>query len=209
MLQAINISKSFPGVKALNGVNLSFYPSKVNAILGENGAGKSTLLKILTGVYTEYEGEIRLNESTVKFKTIKDAQKAGIAIIHQELNLIPTLSITENLFLGQEIYTKWGLLDSKKMNQKAEELLKKLQLNSSPTTLIQNLKVGEQQLIEIAKALLTDAQIILMDEPTSALSDKEIDNLHRIIHELKTKVKPLFIFRTKWTSSFELPIPIT
>jgi len=204
MLQAINISKSFPGVKALNGVNLSFYPSKVNAILGENGAGKSTLLKILTGVYTEYEGEIRLNESTVKFKTIKDAQKAGIAIIHQELNLIPTLSITENLFLGQEIYTKWGLLDSKKMNQKAEELLKKLQLNSSPTTLIQNLKVGEQQLIEIAKALLTDAQIILMDEPTSALSDKEIDNLHRIIHELKNEGKTIVYISHKMDELFRI-----
>jgi len=204
MLQAINISKSFPGVKALNGVNLSFYPSKVNAILGENGAGKSTLLKILTGVYTEYEGEIRLNESTVKFKTIKDAQKVGIAIIHQELNLIPTLSITENLFLGQEIYTKWGLLDSKKMNQKAEELLKKLQLNSSPTTLIQNLKVGEQQLIEIAKALLTDAQIILMDEPTSALSDKEIDNLHRIIHELKNEGKTIVYISHKMDELFRI-----
>ena len=204
MLQAINISKSFPGVKALNAVNLSFYPSKVNAILGENGAGKSTLLKILTGVYTEYEGEIRLNESTVKFKTIKDAQKAGIAIIHQELNLIPTLSITENLFLGQEIYTKWGLLDSKKMNQKAEELLKKLQLNSSPTTLIQNLKVGEQQLIEIAKALLTDAQIILMDEPTSALSDKEIDNLHRIIHELKSEGKTIVYISHKMDELFRI-----
>lgn len=204
MLQAINISKSFPGVKALNGVNLSFYPSKVNAILGENGAGKSTLLKILTGVYTEYEGEIRLHESTVKFKTIKDAQKAGIAIIHQELNLIPTLSITENLFLGQEIYTKWGLLDSKKMNQKAEELLKKLQLNSSPTTLIQNLKVGEQQLIEIAKALLTDAQIILMDEPTSALSDKEIDNLHRIIHELKSEGKTIVYISHKMDELFRI-----
>ncbi len=204
MLQAINISKSFPGVKALNGVNLSFYPSKVNAILGENGAGKSTLLKILTGVYTEYEGEIRLHESTVKFKTIKDAQKAGIAIIHQELNLIPTLSITENLFLGQEIYTKWGLLDSKKMNQKAKELLKKLQLNSSPTTLIQNLKVGEQQLIEIAKALLTDAQIILMDEPTSALSDKEIDNLHRIIHELKSEGKTIVYISHKMDELFRI-----
>lgn len=204
MLQAINISKSFPGVKALNAVNLSFYPSKVNAILGENGAGKSTLLKILTGVYTEYEGEIRLNESTVKFKTIKDAQKAGIAIIHQELNLIPTLSITENLFLGQEIYTKWGLFDSKKMNQKAEELLKKLQLNSSPTTLIQNLKVGEQQLIEIAKALLTDAQIILMDEPTSALSDKEIDNLHRIIHELKNEDKTIVYISHKMDELFQI-----
>lgn len=204
MLEAIKISKSFPGVKALNEVNLTFYPSKVNAILGENGAGKSTLLKILTGVYTDYEGEIKINGENVKFKSIKDAQKVGIAIIHQELNLIPTLSITENLFLGQEIHTEWGLLDSKKMNQKAKELLNQLQLSISPTTLIQNLKVGEQQLIEIAKALLTDAKYILMDEPTSALSDKEIENLHRIIHELKSENKTIVYISHKMDELFKI-----
>lgn len=204
MLEAIKISKSFPGVKALHEVNLTFYPSKVNAILGENGAGKSTLLKILTGVYTDYEGEIKINGEKVKFKSIKDAQKAGIAIIHQELNLISTLSITENLFLGQEIYTEWGLLNSKKMNQKAKELLNQLQLNISPTTLVQNLKVGEQQLIEIAKTLLTDAKYILMDEPTSALSDKEIENLHRIIQELKSENKTIVYISHKMDELFRI-----
>jgi ribose transport system ATP-binding protein len=171
MLEAKNISKEFPGVKALSEVNLTFYPAKVNAILGENGAGKSTLLKILTGVYTQYEGEISLNGKFQKFKNVKDAQNAGIAIIHQELNLIPQLSITENLFLGQEIVNAFGFLDTLKMRQKASELLAKIQLNVLPETLIENLKIGEQQLVEIAKALLTNAQIILMDEPTSALSE--------------------------------------
>jgi ribose transport system ATP-binding protein len=117
MLQAVNISKSFPGVKVLQGVNFNFYPGKVNAILGENGAGKSTLLKVLTGVYTDYEGEIILNGTTLKFDGIKDAQAAGIGIIHQELNLIPHLSISENLFLGNELRNRWGLLDSSEMEK--------------------------------------------------------------------------------------------
>lgn len=204
MLKAINISKSFPGVKALNEVNLTFYPSKVNAILGENGAGKSTLLKILTGVYTDYEGEILLNDKPVKFKSIKDAQKAGIAIIHQELNLIPALNIVENLFLGQEIRNNWGLLDAPKMTHIAKDLLAKLELKVSPNTLIQNLKVGEQQLIEIAKALLADAQVILMDEPTSALSDKEIENLHRIINDLKKGGKTIVYISHKMDELFKI-----
>jgi ribose transport system ATP-binding protein len=190
MLQAQNISKNFPGVKALQGVNLSFYPGKVNAILGENGAGKSTLLKILTGVYTEFEGEILLNNQPQKFKGITDAQNAGIGIIHQELNLIPHLSITENLFLGNEIINKWGLLDTYKMEQKTSELLQKLKLSHPTKTLLQNLKVGEQQLIEIARVLLDNRQIILMDEPTSALSDAEIENLHSIIEKYEG---PIFI----------------
>tara|TARA_R110002124_G_scaffold108820_1_gene261511 strand:+ start:1536 stop:3020 length:1485 start_codon:yes stop_codon:yes gene_type:complete len=184
MLEAINISKSFPGVKVLDKVNFTFYPAKVNAILGENGAGKSTLLKILTGAYCDYDGEIKLHGEPVKFENIKDAQHAGIAIIHQELNLIPSLSVTENLFLGRELRNSLGILNSTKMESQAAELLKKVQLDCVPQTLVKNLKVGQQQLIEIAKALLADAQVILMDEPTSALSDHEIENLHRIIKEL-------------------------
>jgi ribose transport system ATP-binding protein len=204
MLEAKNISKEFPGVKALSEVNLTFYPAKVNAILGENGAGKSTLLKILTGVYTQYEGEIRLNGLSQKFKSVKDAQNAGIAIIHQELNLIPQLSITENLFLGQEIVNAFGFLDTIKMRQKASELLAKIQLNVLPETLIGNLKIGEQQLVEIAKALLTNAQIILMDEPTSALSEHEIENLHRIIHDLKHEGKTIVYISHKMEELFKV-----
>jgi ribose transport system ATP-binding protein len=204
MLQAKNISKEFPGVKALSEVNLTFYPAKVNAILGENGAGKSTLLKILTGVYTQYEGEIRLNGESQKFKNVKDAQNAEIAIIHQELNLIPQLSITENLFLGQEIVNAFGFLDTLKMRQKASELLARIQLNVSPEILIENLKIGEQQLVEIAKALLTNAQIILMDEPTSALSEHEIENLHRIINDLKQEGKTIVYISHKMDELFKI-----
>lgn len=204
MLQAVNISKSFPGVKALKGVNLNFYPAKVNAILGENGAGKSTLLKILTGVYPDYEGEIHLNGQVVKFNHIKDAQKAGISIIHQELNLIPTLTIAENIFLGQEIENQWGMLDYSGMKKVTNQLLQRLELKLSPDTLVQNLKVGEQQLIEIAKALLIDAQVILMDEPTSALTNAEIDNLHRIIAELKKEGKTIVYISHKMEELFRI-----
>ena len=204
MLEAVNISKEFPGVKVLNQVNFKFYPAQVNAILGENGAGKSTLLKILTGEYTEYEGEIKLNGETVRFSSIKEAQNAGIAIIHQELNLIPELNVTQNLFLGREIKTAFGLLDTPKMEAEAQIIFDKIQLHVSPKTLVQKLKVGEQQLVEIAKALLSNAEIILMDEPTSALSDKEIDNLHRIIAQLKTENKTIVYISHKMDELFRI-----
>lgn len=204
MLQAVNISKSFPGVKVLQGVNFNFYPGKVNAILGENGAGKSTLLKVLTGVYTDYEGEIILNGTTLKFDGIKDAQAAGIGIIHQELNLIPHLSISENLFLGNELINRWGLLDSSEMENQTKVLLAKLKLDFSPKTLVQNLKVGEQQLLEIARALLKNSQVILMDEPTSALTDSEIDNLHVIIEELKAEGKTIVYISHKMDELFRI-----
>ncbi|WP_025764484.1 sugar ABC transporter ATP-binding protein [Dyadobacter tibetensis] len=204
MLEAINISKSFPGVKVLDKVNFLFYPGKVNAILGENGAGKSTLLKVLTGVYCDFEGQIRLHGENMQFKHIKDAQHAGIAIIHQELNLIPSLSITENLFLGRELHHSLGVLRTSEMESVARSLLRRVQLEKDPSTLVKNLKVGEQQLIEIAKALLANAGVILMDEPTSALSDSEIDNLHRIIQELKTEGKTIVYISHKMEELFRI-----
>lgn len=204
MLEVINISKGFPGVKALNQVNMNFYPAKVNAILGENGAGKSTLLKILTGVYTQFEGDIILNGNSVRFANVKEAQNAGISIIHQELNLIPELSVTENLFLGREILSPLGLLDSKKMEKEAKRIFEKIKLKVLPTTLVQELKIGEQQLVEIAKTLLTNAAVILMDEPTSALSDAEIENLHRIILELKKEGKTIVYISHKMEELFKI-----
>lgn len=204
LLEARNISKSFPGVKALDAVSLKFYPAKVNAILGENGAGKSTLLKILTGVYPQYEGSIFLNGEEVRFGSIREAQQAGIAIIHQELNLIPQLTVAENLFLGRELRTTLGLLNTAEMNRQTQAILQKLQLDVSPQTPVRRLKVGEQQLVEIAKALLTDAAIILMDEPTSALSDTEIANLHRIIAELKKEGKTMVYISHKMDELFRI-----
>lgn len=204
LLEARNISKSFPGVKALDDVSLKFYPAKVNVILGENGAGKSTLLKILTGVYTQYEGSMVLAGRLVRFDSIREAQEAGIAIIHQELNLIPQLTVMENLFLGKELHTTLGLLDSAAMNRQTQAILEKLQLDMAPQTPVRRLKVGEQQLVEIAKALLTDAEVILMDEPTSALSDAEIDNLHRIIRELKQEGKTIVYISHKMDELFRI-----
>ena len=189
MLVAKNISKRFSGVTALNNVCLELHPGKVNAIIGENGAGKSTLMKIFSGIHTQYEGEIIYNDQPVRFQNTRQAEEAGIAIIHQELNLVPHLSVTENIFLGREITNAFGILDKKQMNEKTSAILSKLNLNIRPQTKIESLKVGERQLVEIAKALYTNASVIIMDEPTSAISDKEVDNLFSIIRQLKGEGK--------------------
>src|SRR5262245_51873565 len=126
ILEARHISKQFGGVKALSDVNLMLYPGKVNAIIGENGAGKSKLMKIFSGVYTQYEGDIVLNGQVARFANTKDAEAAGIAIIHQELNLVPYLSIAENIFLGSELTNAWGILDKKKMQEQTKKLLARL-----------------------------------------------------------------------------------
>lgn len=204
LLEVKNISKSFPGVNALDQVSLKFFPGQVNALLGENGAGKSTLLKVLTGVYTQYEGTILLDDKTVRFGSVREAQEAGIAIIHQELNLIPQLTVAENLFLGRELKNKLGLMDSREMNRQTQAILEKLNLAVSPQTPVRRLKVGEQQLVEIAKALLTDATVLLMDEPTSALSDTEIENLHQIIHTLKQEGKTIVYISHKMDELFRI-----
>ena len=185
VLQAKHITKKFGGVIALSDVNLAVHTGKVNVIVGENGAGKSTLMKILSGVYPEYEGQLFLNNEEVNFSNPKDAMQKGIAIIHQELNLIPYLSITENIFLGREMHNAFGILDSKQMNKKTKELLCRLDCNLNPKTLVSELRVGEQQLIEIAKALLEEAKLVIMDEPTSAISDTEVESLFKIIASLK------------------------
>ena len=185
ILQAKNITKRFGGVIALDNVNLDVHLGKVNVIVGENGAGKSTLMKILSGVYPEYEGELLLNNEQVNFNNPKEAMRKGIAIIHQELNLIPYLSIAENIFLGREIHNAFGILDSRQMVKQTKELLERLDCYLNPKTLVSELRVGEQQLIEIAKALLEDAKIVIMDEPTSAISDTEVESLFKIIANLK------------------------
>lgn len=204
MLIAKNISKRFEGVIALSGINLELHPGKVNAIIGENGAGKSTLMKIFAGVHTQYEGEIVYNGQTIKFSNPKDAEKTGIAIIHQELNLVPHLSICENIFLGREIADRLGMLNRGMMRTKTTELLSKLNLSISPDTKIAELKVGQQQLVEIARALYSNASVIIMDEPTSALSDKEIDNLFVIIRQLRTEGRTIVYISHKLKELFTI-----
>jgi len=204
MLIAENITKKFSGVIALDNVCLELQAGKVNAIIGENGAGKSTLMKILSGVYTEYNGRIIYKNEPVRFQNTKEAQAAGIAIIHQELNLIPYLTITENIFLGRELTTPWGTLDKKKMRGQTRALLQKLKLSVDADAKIASLKVGQQQVVEIAKALLLDAEVIIMDEPTSAISESEVEVLFGIIAALKKENKAIAYISHKLDELFKI-----
>ncbi|WP_020600834.1 sugar ABC transporter ATP-binding protein [Spirosoma panaciterrae] len=204
MLVAEHITKRFAGVTALDGVCLEFLAGNVTAVIGENGAGKSTLMKILSGVYPDYEGQIRLHGKPVRFNSIRDAQACGIAIIHQELNLIPYLSIMENIFLGREITTRWGTLDQKAMQSKTRELLDKLNLPIDPDTLVAELKVGQQQVVEVAKALLVESEIIIMDEPTSAITESEVAVLFTIINNLRRENKAIVYISHKLDELFTI-----
>lgn len=204
MLVAKNISKRFGGVIALSNISLELHPGKVNAIIGENGAGKSTLMKIFSGVHTQYEGEIFYNDKPVKFSNTREAEEAGIAIIHQELNLVPYLSIAENIFLGREITNSWGILDKKQMHEETKQLLARLNLSINPDTKIAELKVGQQQLVEIARALYSNASVIIMDEPTSAISDKEVDNLFSITRQLRSEGKTIVYISHKLKELFTI-----
>ena len=179
-----NISKSFPGVKALDHVKFELRSGEVMALLGENGAGKSTLMKILSGVYTRDEGTMEIFGKSYDDLTPKQAQEAGVAIIHQELNMCRHLTVTENMFLGREV--KGGLsLNNAKMRKEAKRVLDDLRIDISPDQIVGDLPVSKQQMVEIAKALSIDARILIMDEPTSSLTAKEIDDLFRIIRKLR------------------------
>ena len=191
VLKMTDIVKTFPGVKALNGAQLNIYRGRVMALLGENGAGKSTLIKIMTGIYQMDSGSIYLGNEKVNFKNVTDSQGRGIAVIHQELNLIPELSITENIFLGRELTNSFGKIDSKLMDKEARFLLDKLNVAESEKTLIKDLTIGKMQMVEIAKALSQNAKIIIMDEPTDALTDSETESLFEVIRELTREHKSL------------------
>lgn len=185
LFESQGITKRFGGVIALDNVNLKVHTGKINVIVGENGAGKSTLMKILSGVYPDYEGKLLFNNEQVQFNNPKEAMQKGIAIVHQELNLIPYLTIAQNIFLGRELRNAFGLLNSKLMHNKTKELLTRLNCDLNPSTLISELRVSEQQLVEIAKALLEKAKVVIMDEPTSAISDSEVESLFKIIKSLQ------------------------
>jgi ribose transport system ATP-binding protein len=204
MLVAENITKTFSGVTALKDVCLELHPGKVNALIGENGAGKSTLMKVLSGVYSDFDGRIVFNNDEVRFRNTRDAQDAGIAIIHQELNLVADLTITENIFLGREITNSFGLLDHRQMTQRVGDLLKRLHLQVSPDAKVSSLKVGQQQLVEIAKSLLYEAKVIIMDEPTSAISENEVTVLFDIIKQLKKEGKIVVYISHKLDELFKI-----
>lgn len=204
MLKVENISKQFSGVVVLDNVSIELPAGKVSAIIGENGAGKSTLMRILSGVYTDYKGQIFYQNEAVRFSSTKDAQSRGISIIHQELNLIPYLSITENIFLGRELTTPWGGLRTKQMRAQTQELLNRLKLPVSPNTPVYQLKVGQQQVVEIAKALLFESEVIIMDEPTSAISDHEVEVLFDIIRDLRQAGKAIVYISHKLDELFDI-----
>lgn len=188
ILEMRGITKTFPGVKALDNVNLNVRKGEIHALVGENGAGKSTLMKVLSGVYPHgsYEGEIHYNGEEQHFRDISDSEEKGIIIIHQELALVPLLSIAENIFLGNEP-ARFGIIDWHVAETRTRELLAKVGLKEDPQTLITNLGVGKQQLVEIAKALSKEVELLILDEPTASLNEKDSDALLELLLEFKAQ----------------------
>ncbi|WP_330983108.1 MULTISPECIES: sugar ABC transporter ATP-binding protein [Enterobacterales] len=187
-LQMSNITKRFPGVLALSNVSFNLRPGEVHALLGENGAGKSTLMKILSGVYQPDEGEIVFENNKVAFSDPLSAQHAGITIIHQEFNLFPDLTVEENIYIGREFRknTSWRL-DEKSQRQAVIDILAQLNLSISPQTRVADLTVAQQQMVEIAKAISVNAKVLIMDEPTAALTESEIESLFKVTRLLKSR----------------------
>ena len=186
ILEMRNITKDFPGVRALDDVNFQVEEGKIHCLVGENGAGKSTLMKVLSGVYPhgEFEGQIFFEGQEQHFNSINDSKKAGIAIIYQELALVPEMTVYENIFLGHEI-RKGPLMDWNETIKRAGEMLEKVRLDVSPPTKVKDLGVGQRQLVEIAKALSMDVKLLLLDEPTSALNEADSENLFNLLRDLK------------------------
>lgn len=188
LIRMEHIDKSFPGVKALNDVQFELNAGEVHALVGENGAGKSTLMKILTGVYPKDNGSIYMNGEELTIRGVRDAQKLGIVMIHQELNLMNHLSAAENIFIGREFKKTGNLfLDKAKQNEEAKKLFEKLNVEIDPNVRVGELTVAKQQMVEIAKAISFDFKVLIMDEPTAALTDNEIEDLFRVIRMLKAE----------------------
>ncbi|MET0959490.1 MAG: sugar ABC transporter ATP-binding protein, partial [Psychrobacillus psychrotolerans] len=188
MIEMTGISKTFNGNTVLSNIEFEVKKGEIHALMGENGAGKSTLMKILTGIYTRDSGDIKVKGQIVDFKNPKEAEQNGIAVIHQELNILPDLTVAENLFLGNErTFGKSPILKTKEMNKQAKEILLNLGLDIDVKTIARSLSVGKQQIIEIAKAISSNAELIVMDEPTAALTDREIETLFVTIRALQAK----------------------
>jgi rhamnose transport system ATP-binding protein len=198
------ISKSFPGVRALSNVELALHPGHVTALIGENGAGKSTLVKVLTGIYQPDEGEILLGETPISFPSAYDALKAGITAIHQETVLFDELSVAENIFIGHAPKNRFGLIDWKKMYADAEALLKRAGASFDPRIRLRDLSIASRHLVAIARALSVDARVVIMDEPTAALSHKEIGELYELVERLKADGKAILFITHKFDEIFRI-----
>ncbi len=210
LLEMRNITKTFPGVRALDGVTFDLHEGEVHALVGENGAGKSTLMKVLGGVYPhpQYGGEIILDGKEHRFANVRDAELAGIAVIYQELSLVKQMSIAENIFLGREP-RRFGVIQWEQVYSRAERLLDDLHLRLDPRTPVDNLGIGQQQLVEIAKALSHEARILVLDEPTAALTDAEVETLFVIINKLKSRGVGMIYISHKLNEVFRLSDRIT
>lgn len=204
-----NVSKHFGGTRALHEVCFDIMPGELHAICGENGAGKSTLMKILSGVITSYDGQLVIDGLEVHFTGTKDAESEGISIIHQELNLVEQLSVAANIFLGRELRTGYVLRDDRAMEYQAALLLQSLDCDIPPDKLAGSLRVGDQQLIEIAKALSINSRILVMDEPTSALTEAEVERLYRVIAKLRSQGTTILYISHKMDEVFHLSDRIT
>ena len=211
VLEMRNITKEFPGVKALDNVNLKVKAHQIHALVGENGAGKSTLMNVLSGVYGHgtYDGEIYVNGQLCEFKGIKESEAKGIAIIHQELALVPTLSIAENVFLGNEQVKRGIIIDWDKTRNKTIEMMKKVGLTDHIDMQVGELGMGKQQLVEIVKALSKDVKLLILDEPTAALNDEDSDHLLNLLLELKTQGITSIIISHKWNEITKVADEIT
>src|SRR5258705_13238204 len=210
LLEMKVITKSFPGVKALDGVSFGLNQGEVHALVGENGAGKSTLMKVLAGVYPhpEYGGEILLDGQPRQFAGIRDAETAGIAVIFQELSLIKELTIGENIFLGREPRTL-GVISWQELYSRAQKLLDEVHLPLDPRMQVARLGIGQQQLVEIAKALSHEARILVLDEPTAALTDAEVDTLFTILNKLRARGVGMIYISHKLHEAFQISDRIT
>ena len=208
ILELKGITKIFPGVKALNNVQFQLKKGEVHALMGENGAGKSTFIKVITGVHKAEEGKIILDGKEVTFKTTKDAQKAGIAAVYQHPTSYPDLTVAENIFMGHEII-KHGMIQWKQMNKEADELLKNLNADFKSTDEMGTLSVAQQQMVEIAKSLSTNARIIILDEPTAALTKNESEELYKIVDKLRDNGVSIIFISHRFEDMYRLADRVT
>src|ERR1700761_8806512 len=188
LLAARSITKRFPGVTALRDVSFDLQPGEIHALCGENGAGKSTLIKLLSGIHPHgsYEGELLVDDRPVHFRSVADAERAGIAVIYQELALVPGMTVAENIFLGREP-RRFGLVDWRRLYREAHDLMRQFGVEIDPATPCEQLGVGQKQLVEIVKALAKNSRILILDEPTAALAQHEVEVLLRILGELRAR----------------------